>query len=1133
MPPVDAPANPPPPPSFRVHLLGAPGLLGADGLRVNLPRKDAALLALLAIDGPQSPQRLWDLLWPGRSPHQASANLRQRAQALKQMAGTPVLQPRAPERLADALGNGAPPAAAQPHGIDLQHIAKFDDDMLCNAGSLLDGVDLGDLGDLDAWLQQARERITQRLLRRLAERAQALEREGRLDAALRLTEHLIERDPDDELAWQRLISLHYLRGNRTAALAAYWRFADRLRADFGGAPSGDMQRLAQTIEAADAPPPAAAQWQTPVGLQRPPVLVGRGPAWAVMAEAWPQQRAFVLVADAGMGKTRLLEDFLQGSEGVFAERAQPGDAGIAYALLGRLLAGLHAIHQPELSALQRQELARLRPEFGPAPTTPAHTPLLWQAADALLHGAHAAGLVAIVLDDLHNADSASLEALRWLGASRRLQSLNVGLASRPGWAADGPLAGWLADSQRPVRIDLRALGVAELSALLASLALPPPAYGALAERLHRIAGGNVLFTLATLKAALGAGIDLQASAWPRPSGIEALLDERLRTLPADAHALLHVAAAAGADFRAELAAHVLDQPVLALANAWRALEAADVLVGAAFCHDLIYEAALRALPLGLAQALHRRIAQWLADRPSAQAALPARVAAHWQAGNSPADAGRWWHAAGQAAHTSGRLDEQLLMFERAAAAHQQAGQGQAQFESAFARLPALRLRHGGNAVLEALPAVDALAGTRAQRLRCALARAEALVDLERSREALAVTSVAVREATLHPASRAEADALHAYALAQCGDDAAAQAAAAAGLNAAEALGNARQQLLVLTATQYVHYAAGRLADAVRWLERAVVQAEALGDRAAAATAEGDLAATLSAIGDVPGSWRHALACRARHAEIGLAEGSTAGVVNHLVIGNSAAGLGLFDQSLEALQTALALCGEHAAAGARAKARLALARLWLRLGRPDLTDAAVETLPADAPPAMRIHAQWLRAEAAQQVGASPRRAYEALLALVAQRPAPRLVNSHWFEWSYACADAPAVIDKLAEVRALCAAQGLTGTGNTFRWRQLVRWLDIPGDAATAAALAHAQALEPVALAGTSARCHPPRTLATLADAYRRAGDAAGADRCVAAAFGWLDAAWPHVPAAHRTTFAAADAIHRRWAQERQR
>ena len=1099
----------------RLTLLGPGAITSADGCENALFRKDAAMLAVLALDGPQAPQRLWALRWPASSTKQAGDSLRQRAAKFKHDAKAMVLLPGSPVRLADAID------------VDLNQIDNLDDDALCSARGLLAGVDIGDLSELDQWLAGARQRVDDRLDARLAERAQALEREGRLDAALRLTQRLTDRRPLDELAWHQHISLLYLIGNRSLALETYYLFNTRVRTEHGMPPSLAMQRLAHAIEASGFVP-AGARHPPPVTLQHPPVLVGRDAAWAAMAGAWHRQQPFLVVGGAGMGKSRLLQDFTRGRDGVWTEQAQPGDAGIPYALLGRLLVELDRAYRPELTDLQRSELARLRPEFGSKPATPPYPPMLWDAAQALITSATGRGLRALILDDLHYADAASLDALRWLGSSRHLRALPLGLASRPGWAADSPLAAWLEDSQRPLRIDLRALTQDELMQLLATLALPSLVDAAVGAWLFRLAGGHPLYSLAALRSALGPGGNLAAMDATRPTGIEHLLDARLRDLPPTALELAQVAAVAGADFSAELAASVLERPMLALIDAWAVLEAADVFSGRSFGHDLMQEAALRAVPAGIANALHRRIAGWLQQQPHPVAA---RVAAHWDAGERPADAGCWWHLAGEAAGASGSLGEQITMFERAAACHALAGAADARFESSFACLPALKLRHGGGAVIQALPDIEARAGTRAQRLRCALARAEALLDVERGPEALAVAAAAVAEAAPHGALLADAHALHADALAQCGKDADAQAAAAAALEAAEQTGDGRQRLRALNALRFVHYAGGRLREAVQWARQVVVQAETLGDRSEAAAAEGNFAALLASVGDVPGTYAHAMACRTRHAEIGMAQHSTAGVVNKIVLGAAAAALGRFDEAIDELQAAIAQCGGAAAAGARAKARLVLANVWLTLGRPDLACADIESLPLDILPGMQMQAELVRARAALQVGGSPRRHFQELARLARENPAPALVQSAWWEWSWIDTDPQAVIAKLAEVRAQCEALGLVGTAWSFGWRQLVRWLDIDGAQAGVIALEHARALEPHALSGTSAKCHPPLTLTTLAEAYFRAGDEEAAQRCNAAAFGWLDQAWPHVPETHRNSFVRSHLIHRAWWAQR--
>ena len=78
----------------------------------------------------------------------------------------------------------------------------------------------------------------------------------------------------------------------------------------------------------------------PASLLRPPVLVGRQAVWQSMSAAWQQPQPFLLVGDAGQGKSRLLEEFLHQQRGVLTDKAQPGDEASPYAVLGRLLAAL-------------------------------------------------------------------------------------------------------------------------------------------------------------------------------------------------------------------------------------------------------------------------------------------------------------------------------------------------------------------------------------------------------------------------------------------------------------------------------------------------------------------------------------------------------------------------------------------------------------------------------------------------------------------------------------------------------------------------------------------------------------------------------------------------------------------------
>jgi tetratricopeptide (TPR) repeat protein len=960
------------------------------------------------------------------------------------------------------------------------------------------------------------------IVKALTDRAESLVADGRLRDALPLATRAVDLAPLNEHAWRRLIRLHYLRNDLASARDTGLQLAAVLRAELGARPSEESLQLMQTVEAAQQPGPLTRR-PVPASLVRPPVLIGRQPIWQAMGAAWQRPQPFLLVGDAGQGKSRLLEEFVQQHQGVLQEKAQPGDEPSPYAVLGRIAISIHHRFDLHLPDAVRGELARIRPEFGAPPASPANGPLLWHALEQVFVQALSHGLTGLIIDDLHNADSATLEALCWLNARPALGPLRIGLATRPLTAGPGAdaIAAWLGASQHPVQLQVDALAADDLAALLSSLALPALFGAQVADKLYRHAGGHLLFTLATLQEVITQGAGFGADALPRPSSIQALLDERLRRLPADAQSLVRIAAAAGADFTAERAARLLGQPLLELVDSWSVLEAADVLRGDAFSHDLVHESALRSVPAGLRSALHRQLAELLVGD---LAAPPSRVAWHWEQGGRWAEAARSWHAAGDLARVAGRLDEQIEFYERAAALYHRASDQPARFESLMARLEGLRMRSGGGAALACLPEVEALASTGVERLRCHIARALAWLDGGHGEPAAEAATAALREAEFHAQWRAEAGVVHAQALSQCGLFDAALIAAHAALAAAD-LAPPRVRLAALNALSYAHYATGRLAEAVRWQREAIAEAERQSDHTTAILGEGNLAALLASVGDVPGTYAQALRTHPRYTDIQVGDNSSFGIVNHLVLGAAAAALGRFDQALPALQAAVAAAGEDAASLGRTKSRLALAQLWLTLGRAGESLSLLDTLPQQAIPGMAIQAALLRARAAEQLGLPAGRHLDQLARLAAEHRQLPLVQSAWFEVSHV-GDAQEMLDALAGIRAQCEALGLTGTARSLQWRELVRCLDIGSPAATDRALAMAYALAPHANAGMSAKCYPPEVWWTLAQAFERAGDATRRADALASARRWIEAARPRVPEPYRQDFEQRNGVNRR-------
>ena len=255
-----------------------------------------------------------------------------------------------------------------------------------------------------------------------------------------------------------------------------------------------------------------------------------------------------------------------------------------------------------------------------------------------------------------------------------LSGLGFGLARRP--AEDGAALSGLVDrldaGGRLVEVALQPLDDAGVEAFVDSLGLAGVDGRALAPSLRRATGGNPLFMLETLKAALlegrSAGID--PAHLPRPGSVLTLIHRRLARLPPEALNLARVAALAGQDFDADLAAQVLERPALELAAAWAKLEAAGILHDQAFAHDLILEVALARVPQAIGRMVRRRIADALERRGGE----PARIAAHWLAAQEPGRAAPQLRAAAGRAEAALRYPEACETLEQAARCHDAAGQ---------------------------------------------------------------------------------------------------------------------------------------------------------------------------------------------------------------------------------------------------------------------------------------------------------------------------------------------------------------------------------------------------------------------------------------------------------------------------
>lgn len=257
------------------------------------------------------------------------------------------------------------------------------------------------------------------------------------------------------------------------------------------------------------------------------------------------------------------------------------------------------------------------------------------------------GPVALLLEDLHWADAASLYVLRRL--IRHVAPLPLALLAtlRP-LPRPAQLAALLADLGNRSRLTLSPLQPAAVDELVEAVvgARPGPQLRVQAA----MAGGNPLFVLELLDAlraerALserpdpGGGrrtVEIER-ATPPPS-LRLTVLHRLSYLSPSTVRALSLAAVLGPHFRAAHLAELAQRPVAELVTPLREALAAGLLVedGAelAFRHELVRDALYGDLPLAVRMALHRDVAR-VFDRQGAAAGL---LAEHLLRGAEPGDA---------------------------------------------------------------------------------------------------------------------------------------------------------------------------------------------------------------------------------------------------------------------------------------------------------------------------------------------------------------------------------------------------------------------------------------------------------------------------------------------------------------
>ncbi|HKT00542.1 MAG TPA: AAA family ATPase, partial [Rugosimonospora sp.] len=380
-------------------------------------------------------------------------------------------------------------------------------------------------------------------------------------------------------------------------------------------------------------------------------LVGREAEFATLCDALKRARAgepaAVLVGgEAGVGKTRLVEEFLGHAEAgetrvLTGQCLELGEEGPPFAPFAAALRDLLRRAGPEVFSGHEQEFARLLPELGPVgpeAVVDAQRGSLFELVAGLFARLAADRTLVFVVEDLHWADRSTRDLIAFLVRSARTARALLLCTYRSDELHRGhPLRPFLAELDRVrdvQRLDLDRLDRDGTGEILAQL-LGDEQPAGVVDNIHERAQGNPFFTeeLAACSAATGC-VDMSDS-------LRDLLLTRVDSLAEPAQRILRIAAAgAAARIGHELLAEVAELPLAELENALRLAVAAQLLVadpdgGYEFRHALVREAVHEDLLPGEHARLHARYAAAIEARPQL---VPA--------GDAPAELAHHWHAAG-------------------------------------------------------------------------------------------------------------------------------------------------------------------------------------------------------------------------------------------------------------------------------------------------------------------------------------------------------------------------------------------------------------------------------------------------------------------------------------------------------
>jgi DNA-binding CsgD family transcriptional regulator len=263
----------------------------------------------------------------------------------------------------------------------------------------------------------------------------------------------------------------------------------------------------------------------------------------LLARSREQPSALLIEGEAGSGKSTMFREAMRLAEqagfSVLSSRAAATESGFALAALGDMVQGLPAGYRSALPEPQHRAI-----EVALHLTDPASRPITQSALAAgvrsLIAVVAAERPVLLALDDVQWLDSGSATILGFV--MRRLGRDRVAVLATKRVGGTAPIVlEELLSSERVSRFLLLPLSLGAIASLLAERLEPVPSRSSVL-RIYEASGGNPLYAIELARLLAEHGPVPAGEPLPVPSGVGALIGERVARLPKATRELLLAAA---------------------------------------------------------------------------------------------------------------------------------------------------------------------------------------------------------------------------------------------------------------------------------------------------------------------------------------------------------------------------------------------------------------------------------------------------------------------------------------------------------------------------------------------------------------------------------------------------------------